>query len=92
MDDPGGGCYGSQGATLQRLHACAGSPRLPLSLDLSPTFGHGAQRMDLDTTEQLRMWTVVDGHRRILNVIVAVAGILLLMPLMVLIVIAIRLT
>jgi len=38
------------------------------------------------------MWTVVDGHRRILNVIVAVAGILLLMPLMVLIVIAIRLT
>jgi lipopolysaccharide/colanic/teichoic acid biosynthesis glycosyltransferase len=48
--------------------------------------------MDLDTTEQLRMWTVVDGHRRILNVIVAVAGILLLMPLMVLIVIAIRLT
>jgi lipopolysaccharide/colanic/teichoic acid biosynthesis glycosyltransferase len=54
--------------------------------------GDGVQRLGFDTAEQSRVWAVVDRRRRVLNVIVAAAGILLLMPLMVLIWIAISLT
>ena len=79
----------------RNLRASIATPdlqRASTSSGLLPDGRQGPWRGDLDTTAQPRRPADVDRHRRILNVIVAGIGILVVMPLMILIAMSIRLT